>query len=102
MKLSLLVYPAVLLTYGCSLSLLPTMVDCLQSGLQVLTKSFCNVEVLENAKDNVIIDRDGELKLKTSNYRVELPYTYLIAWYVVHCPSLMSVVCIFKNSMPFI
>ena len=26
-----------------------------------------------------------------SNPRIELLYTYLVAWYVMHCPSLMTV-----------
>ena len=30
--------------------------------------------------------------MKTPNPRVELPYTYLMAWYVMHCPSLMTAV----------
>jgi len=30
--------------------------------------------------------------MKTPNSRVELPYTYLMAWYVMHCLSLMTTV----------
>ena len=55
------------------------MVGCLQSGLRVLSKSFCNVEVQEDEEGNIIINRDGEPKLKTPNPCVELPYTYLMA-----------------------
>ena len=60
------------------------MVCCLLSGLHVLTKSFCHVEA-QDAEGNVIVDQNGELKLKTPNPRVELPYTYLMACYVMHC-----------------
>ena len=67
------------------------MVGYLQSGLRMLTNSFCNVEVLEDTEGNIIVDRDGEPKLKTPNSRV-LPYTCLMVWYVMHCPSLMSAV----------
>ena len=35
-------------------------------------------------------DGDGNQVVWTPNPRVELPYTYLMAWFVMHCPSLMS------------
>jgi len=68
------------------------MVSCLQSGLHALTLSFCRVEVMEDEEGNVILDRNGEPKRKTYNPRVELLYTYMADWYVVHCPTLMSAV----------
>ena len=40
------VYPAVLLAHGKSISLLSAMVAGIQSGLRVLTKSLCEVEAL--------------------------------------------------------
>ena len=33
---------------------------------------------------------------------VELPYTYLMTWYVMHCPSLLSAVQSSDDSMPFV
>jgi len=68
------------------------MVRCLQSGLRVLTLSFYHVEVMEDEEGNAILDRNGEPKRKTPNPHVELPYTYLVAWYVMYCPALMSTV----------
>jgi len=40
----------------------------------------------------VVVGPDGESMMKTPNPCVELPYTYLMAWYIMHCPSLMSAV----------
>ena len=53
------VYPAVLLSYDQSLSMLLAMVRCLQSGLRVLTKRFGHVEAFEDDEGNVIIDKNG-------------------------------------------
>ena len=36
------------------------------------------------------------------NPRVELPYTYLVAWHVMHCPSLMTVMYILEDFVPFL
>jgi len=83
------VYPTIFLTYGWSLGLLSAMVSCLQSGLRVLCQKFCNVVVEEGKEGNVVIGSDGEPKMKTLNPHAELPYTYFIAWYIMHYPSLM-------------
>ena len=96
------VYPTILLSYGRSLSMLPEMVSCVQGGLWVLTKSFCHVETLEDIKGHIIIDQNGPRKLKILYSYVELPYAYLMAWYVMHCPSLMSVVQASQDFVPFI
>ena len=61
------VYSTVLLTYSHSLSMFPIMVGCLQSRLRLLIKSFYSVKALEDVEGNVIIDRDGEPKLKMLN-----------------------------------
>jgi len=45
----------------------------------VLTKTFCKVEDLINDEGNVLTDQNGDPKVKVSNPRVELPYTYLVA-----------------------
>ena len=87
-----MVYPVVLLVHGRSLSLLSTMVGYLQSGLRTLCQSLCNVIVEKDREGNMVVRSDGGSRVKTPNPRVELPYTYLIALYVMHCPSLMSAV----------
>jgi len=73
------VYPTGLLAHGHPLNLLPAMVSCLQSGIRVLTKSFCQVEVLEDDEGHVVVHRNGEPKRKTPNPCVKLAYTYLVA-----------------------
>jgi len=50
------VYPAFLLAFSRSLVLLLVMVGCIQSGFQVLTKSFCRVETLVDEEGNVLVD----------------------------------------------
>ena len=66
------VYPAVLLTHGKSISLLPAMVAGIQGGLQVLTKksvpSGGRYRLPGKAKDGL----KGEAEVKTLNPRVEL------------------------------
>ena len=44
------VYQAVLLMYGRTLSMLPVMAGYLQSGLRLLIKSFCHVKGLEDVE----------------------------------------------------
>ena len=95
------VYPAILLVYGWSLGLLPAMVGSLQSGFQALCRSFCNMVADEDREGNVVVSPDGEPQMKTPNPHVELPYTYLMTWYIMHCPSLMSAVQSSEDSMPF-
>jgi len=68
----------------------------------VLTKSFCEVEALEDEESNVLVDQNGESKLKVPNLKVKLPYTYLVAWYVMHCPPLMMAVQASEGFMPFV
>ena len=78
------------------------MVGCLQSGMLALCQNYCHVVVEEDKKGSIIVDRDGKPKLKTPNPRVELPYTYLMALYVMHCPSLMSAMQSSEDLMPFV
>jgi len=61
-----IIYPAVLLAHVPPLGLLPTMASCLQSGLHMLTLSFCCVEVMEDEEGNAILDINGEPKRKLS------------------------------------
>ena len=79
----------------------PAIVGCVQSGLQVLTKSFCEVEAFEDEEGNMLVDQNGEPKMKVPNSRVELPYTYWTAWYVMHCPSLVTAMQASKGFIPF-
>jgi len=55
-----------------------------------INQEFCKVETLVDNDGNVFIDHHGNLKIKVPNPIVELPYTYLVAWYIMHYPSLMT------------
>jgi len=50
------------------------------------------VEDIVDSQGMPVVDSKGRPEVRTPNPRVELPYTYLMAWYVVHCPSLMMAV----------
>ena len=67
-----------------------------------LTKKFCKAEALVDDDDNGLIDRHGDPEVKVPNPRVELPFTYLMAWYFMHCLSLMTTVYTSKEFMPFL
>jgi len=51
---------------------------------------------------NVVVGLDGEPRMKTPNPRVELPYTYFMAWSIMHCPSLISAAQSSEDFMPFV
>jgi len=74
----------------------------IQSGLQVLTRSLCQVEALVDKESNPLIDLNGKPQFKTANFRVELSYTYLMTWYVMHFPSLMTAVSALESFVPFV
>jgi len=95
------VYPAIFLAHGLSLGLLPAMIGYLQSRLRALCQSFCNV-VVEDREGDVVVGPDGEPKVKTPNPCVKLPYTYFMAWYVMHCPFLMSAVQSSEDPISFV
>ena len=59
------VYPAVLLAYGKSIALLPAMVAGIQSGLQALVKSLCQVEAIVDSEGRPEIDSEGRPRVKT-------------------------------------
>jgi len=86
------VYPTVLLAYGKSIALLPVMEAGIQSGLRALVKSLCQVEAIVDSEGRPDVDSEGRPRVKTPNPRIELPYTYLMAWYIMDCPSLMTAV----------
>ena len=50
------------------------------------------MEAIVDARGNSVKDSNGHPLVKAPSSRVELPYTYLIAWYVMHYPSLMTTV----------
>ena len=97
-----MVYPAVLLAHRKSIALLPAMVAGIHSVLYALAKSFCRVEAIVDAEGNPVTDSNGRPLVKTPNRRVELSYTYLIAWYVMHCPTLMTVVYPSEGFTPYV
>jgi len=96
------VYPTVLLAYEKSISLLPAMVAGIQSRLRALTKRLCKVEAIVDSQGRPVVDSEGKPEVRTPNPRVELPYTYMMAWYVMHCPSLMTVVSPSEGFIPFV
>ena len=63
---------------------------------------FCIVVVEEDKEVNKVVSLDGEPKMKTPNSLIELSYTYLRAWYIIHCMSLISTVQSSEDSMPFV
>ena len=50
----------------------------------------------------MLIDQRDDPEVKVPNPKVELSYTYLVVWYVMHCPSLMTVVHALEDSVPFL
>ena len=56
-------------------------------------ESLCQVEVVVDSQGRQVVDSKGRPKVRTLNPRIELPSTCLMAWYVMHCPSLMTAVC---------
>jgi len=75
--------PAVRLVHGHRLGLLPAMVCCIQRGLRALTEAFCRPPATRRGK-GAILPCDGP------NPRIGLPYTYWMAWFALHCPSLIG------------
>ena len=73
-----------------------------QSGLRTLTKTFCKVKALVDANSNALTDQHGNPEVKVSNPRIELLYTYLVAGYVMHYPSLMTAAYTSEDFVPFL
>ena len=59
------------------------MVCCIQRGLRALTETFCRPPTTKRGK-GTILPCDGP------NPRIGLPYTYLMAWFALHCPSMIE------------
>ena len=96
------VYPAVLLAHEKSIALLLAMVAKIQSRLHALAKSFFRVEAIMDAEGNPVTDSNCRPLVKTPNPRVELPYTYLMAGYIMYCPSLMMAVYPSEGFTPYV
>jgi len=60
------------------------------------------VKPLVDEEGNPLIDQNGKPQIKIPNPRVRLPYTYLIAWYALHCLSLMTSVPTSEDFMLFV
>lgn len=80
------VYSAILLAHRKPLGLLLAMVCKLQNGLLEHTTEFCP----GGKKKKKSRGTESEEKMPTPNPRVELPYTYLTSWSVLHCLSLIT------------
>jgi len=78
------------------------MVAGIQSGLYALVKSFCQVEAIVDAEGHLVTDSNCRPLVKTPSPRVELPYTYLMTWYVMHFPSLMTAVRPSEGFTPYV
>ena len=79
-----------LLAHGKSIALLSAMAAGIQSGLWALAQNLCRVEKVVDSHGEPDVDSEGRPRVRTPNPWIELPYTYLMAWYVMHCPSLMT------------
>ncbi|ONK80910.1 uncharacterized protein A4U43_C01F23120 [Asparagus officinalis] len=69
-------YPAIQLAYKKELSLLPVMVANIHRGLRQISSAFTR--------------KEGEPSAQIPTIKVELPYTYLMAWFVLHRSDMMS------------
>ena len=78
------------------------MVGCIQSEFRALTKTFCKVKFLVDNNGNVLIGQRGDSEVKVPNPRVKLPYTYLVAWYVMHYSSLMTALYTLEDFVPYL
>jgi len=60
------------------------------------------VKILVDADGNALTDQYGDPEVKVPNPKIELPYTYLVAWYVMYCPYLMKVMYTMEDFVPFL
>ena len=81
-------YPAVQLAYKKELSLLPVMVANIHRGLRQISGAFTR--------------RDDDKPTQIPTIKVELPYIYLMAWFVLHRSDVMSVPNAIDQSVPFL
>ena len=76
-SLSWVIVLAVQLAHSKFLGLFPVMICCILRGLQALMGAFCRPSATKSGKGKVL-PRDGPC------LRVEMPYTYLKAWFALH------------------
>jgi len=60
------------------------MVYCIQHELQMLAEAFCKEATTKKAGKELILPRNGPCP------RVELSYTYLMAQFALHCPTIIK------------
>lgn len=76
------ILPFVCLAHGVRLALVPTIIANIQNGLLKVATTF--------------------LKTPTKTPRVRLAYTYLVEWYGLHFPALMTLMPLFSATEPFV
>ena len=81
--LSWVLFPSIQLAHGKPLGLLLAMICCIQRGLWALTEAFRRPPVIKRGKGQVL-PCDGPCP------RMEMPYTYLMAWFALHCPAIIQ------------
>ncbi|ONK80867.1 uncharacterized protein A4U43_C01F22640 [Asparagus officinalis] len=81
-------YPAVQLAYKKERSLLPVMVANIHRGLRQISSAFTR--------------KESESPTQIPTIKVELPYTYLMAWFVLHRSDMMSVPNATYHSVPLL
>ncbi|ONK72574.1 uncharacterized protein A4U43_C04F20830 [Asparagus officinalis] len=81
-------YPAVQLAYRKNLSLLPAMIAGIHRGLRQMISTFTQ----KGSKPSVVIQ----------TAKVELPYTYLMTWFVLHHPDMMDAPKVANQSVPLL
>ncbi|ONK72726.1 uncharacterized protein A4U43_C04F22500 [Asparagus officinalis] len=81
-------YPTVLLTHQKNLSLLTVMTTDIHRGLCQIVSAFTQGE--------------GKPSAQIPLTKVELPYTYLMAWFILHCSDMMSSPTSTNPSVPFL
>ncbi|ONK56558.1 uncharacterized protein A4U43_C10F10040 [Asparagus officinalis] len=81
-------YPAVQLAYKKELSLPPVMVANIHRGLRQISSA--------------LTWKESESSAQIPTIKVELPYTYLMAWFVLHRSDIMSVPNATDHSVPLL
>ena len=80
----LVILPIVQLVYRHSLGLLLAMVCRIQNKLRTLKEQFCRKVTTTKVGKELIFPRNRP------SLRVEMPYTYLLAWFTLHYPVLIQ------------
>src|SRR4051812_40466104 len=74
--------PAIRLACGVRIALVPAIIANIQHGLREVAASY--------------------LKDSSKPPRTRLAYTYLVSWYVLHCPAQMTLSPLLGSTTPFI